>query len=77
MVTNFETEGGVVTRGATYAKMLDHLREARDCAAVLGHLHKTEDTEWDNLLAKGWYGVAEMIKLIEEKITQLAMRKMQ
>lgn len=77
MVTKFETEGGVVTRGMTYAKMLDHLREARDCAYVLGHLHQTEGSDMDALLAKGWRGVGEMLQLVEHKITQMAMRKMQ
>jgi hypothetical protein len=76
MVTKFETEGGVVTRGMTYAKMLDHLREARDCAYTLAHLHQTEGNEMDTLLAHGWRGVGEMLALIEAKITDMAMRKM-
>jgi hypothetical protein len=77
MATKFETSGGTVSRGLTYAKMLDHLREARDCAHVLGHLHHTEDNDMDKLLAKGWHGVGEMLALIERKITDMAMRKMQ
>ena len=76
MTTKFETEGGVVTRGMTYAKMLDHLREARDCSYIIAHLHQTEGNDMDTLLAHGWLGIGEMLKLVENKITQMAMRKM-
>lgn len=76
-MSKYETLGGVVTRGETYAKLMDHLREAQDCCAVLSHLHNTEDNEADKLLARGWLGVAEMFRLVQHKVTQMAMGKLQ
>lgn len=73
----YETLGGQVTRGETYAKMLDHMRELQDCAAVMAHLHNTEGNDMDKLLAKGWLGISEMFRLIEHKVTALAMGKLQ
>ena len=72
----YETIGGQVTRGETYAKLMDHLREAQECACVLAHLHNTEDNDMDKLLAKGWLGVAEMFRLTQHKITLMAMKRM-
>jgi hypothetical protein len=75
-ITKFETEGGLVTRGITYAKMLDQFRELQDTILTMGHLHQTEDNDMDRLLAQGWRGVAEMLRMIEHKVTEMAMRKM-
>jgi len=72
----YETIGGQVTRGETYAKLMDHLREAQECACVLSHLHNTEGNDMDKLLAKGWLGVAEMFRVTQLKITQMAMKRM-
>ncbi len=72
----YETIGGQVTRGETYAKLMDHLREAQECACVLAHLHNTEDNDMDKLLAGGWLGVAEMFRLAQDTVTQLAMKRM-
>ncbi len=72
----YETIGGQVTRGETYAKLMDHLREAQECACVLAHLHNTEDNDMDKLLARGWLGVAEMFRLAQDKVTKLAMKRM-
>lgn len=77
MVTNFSTTGGVVTKGDTYAKMMWHLREAEDCAYVLGHLHQTENTPKDAALAMGWRTVGENLKLMAKFITQLSKRGLQ
>jgi hypothetical protein len=69
----YETVGGQVTRGETYAKLMDHLREAQECAAVLAHLHNTEGNDMDKLLAHGWLGIAEHFRLVQHKVTQMAM----
>src|SRR5882757_10669418 len=66
MVTNFSTKGGLVTRSETFIKLLHHLDEARDCAAVIAHLHKTEDSDKDRVLAMGWLAVAELLKRMRE-----------
>lgn len=76
-VTNFSTIGGQVTRGETYMKLLDHLREAQDCCATLSHLHNTEDNDMDKLLARGWLGVAEMMRMMQHKVTEMAQNKLQ
>ena len=73
----YETVAGQVTRGETYAKLMDHLREIQECAAVMAHLHNTEGNDADQLIAKGWLGVAELFRMIQHKVTDLAMRKMQ
>ena len=76
MTTNFSTKGGLVTRSDTYVKLLHHLDEARDCAAVIAHLHRTEDTDKDRVMAMGWLAVAGMMKHMREKVTELAMGKL-
>ena len=77
MTTNFSTIGGVVTRGETFTKLLHHLDEARDMAATLAHLHQTEGNKMDELLAKGWLGVAELLKIQRKHIVNLAKGAMQ
>jgi hypothetical protein len=67
----------VPTRGETYSKLLHHIREAQDQAAIMAHLHNTEANDMDRLLAKGWLGVEEMLKLFAHQVTQLAMNKLQ
>jgi hypothetical protein len=76
MVTNFETVGGVVTKGMTYAKLLDHLREVQECCYTMAHLHRTEDTDKDAALAGMWLAAGEAFKVHQQKITQMAMGRM-
>lgn len=73
----FPTLGGVVTRGETYAKLMHHINESQNLAAVLAHLHQTEGTDMDRLLAKGWLGVSELFRVTGKKVTALAMNKLQ
>ena len=77
MVTNFDTRGGMVTKGETYSKMMWHLREAEDCAYVISHLHQTEGNKKDELLAMGWRTISENLKMMQRFITNLAQRRMQ
>jgi hypothetical protein len=71
------TIGGQATRGETFAKLIHHLREAQDMAAVMAHLHNTEGNDMDKLLAKGWLGIESLIKRMTEQVTKLAMKRMQ
>ena len=71
------TVGGNVSRGEVFAKLLDHLREAQDCAALMSHLHNTEGNDMDKVLAKGWLGVQELLSRQCIQITKLAMNKLQ
>lgn len=76
-MSNLPTIGGVVTRGEVFSKLLHHLDETQDMCATMAHLHRTEDTEQDRLLAHGWLGMAELIKRMRFQIVELAKRRMQ
>lgn len=76
-MSKYETTAGIPTRGGTFAKLIDHIREAQDCAAMLSHLHNTEDNEMDKLMARGWLGVEELLKRLAHDVTELAKRNMQ
>jgi hypothetical protein len=71
MTTSFSTAGGHVTRSETYTKLIHHLDEARDCAAVLSHLYNTEDDAKAKLLARAWLQVSEQFKGIRWRLTEL------
>ena len=77
MTSKYSTFGGHVTRGEAYTKLMWHLREAADQAAVLSHLHNTEVSELDKLSAKGWLGVHELLMRMIAQITKLAANKFQ
>lgn len=64
---------GVPTSGEKFSELINHLREAQSVAATLGHLEKMNNQD---LLAKGWFGVSEMMDVLVKKVTDLAMRKM-
>lgn len=76
-MSKYSTIGGQVTRGEAFAKLLHHLNEAADQAAVISHLHNTEGSQMEMLMAKGWLGVHEMLLLIRNKITEMAKNKFQ
>ncbi len=71
MTTSFSTRGGTVTTAETYSKLIHHLDEARDCAAVLSHLYNTEDDTRSRLKARGWFAVAEQFKQMRHTLTEL------
>lgn len=73
----FSTLGGVATKDEAYRKLMHHLSEAENQALVIGHFHKTEASNMDLLLAKGWYGVGEMLHNAREQIRRLAANRMQ
>jgi hypothetical protein len=71
----FSTFAGVATRDEAYRKLMHHLEEAENQANVIGHLTNTETG--GGLLAKGWYGIGEMLHNARKQIMHLAMRRMQ
>lgn len=75
-MSKYETLQGIPTRGLTYSKLCDHLREAEDCANMMSHLHNTEGNDADKLLAKGWLGVGELLQRLNHQVTELAKRNM-
>ena len=66
----------IPTKGEEFAKLIEYLRKAQECCAMIAHLHAEAD-QVDRLLAKGWLGVEEMLKMIVHHITKLATRKLQ
>ena len=76
-MSKYSTFGGVPTRGEAYSKLMHHLHEAVDQAAVLSHLHNTEDSPMDKVMAKGWLGISELLLRMIAQITKLAMAKFQ
>jgi hypothetical protein len=76
-MSKYSTIGGQVTRGEAFSKLLHHLNEAADQAAVLSHLHNTETSKMEELTAKGWLAVHEMLLLVRNQITKLAANKFQ
>lgn len=72
----YDTIGGLPTPGLMYAKLLDHLREAQDCAAMLAHLQRTEDGVKDAALANGWLAIAELFRRTEITVTKLAQGRL-
>lgn len=77
MTSKYNTSGGVPTRGDAYAKMMWHLSEAADQAAMISHLYNTEDSQMDKLVAKGWLGVHELLLRMITQVTKLAANKFQ
>jgi hypothetical protein len=66
----------VPTRSETYLRLMNSIRECQDAAAVMSHLHNTEDTLKDKALARGWLAVSEMFKIIQGRIIELAQGKL-
>ena len=66
----------IPTRGETYSKLIEHIRMAEENAAMMAHLHNTEDTDKDRLLAKGWLTVSEAFRLMAIKVTHLAQGRL-
>lgn len=72
---HYETIGGLPSRGITFAKLVDHLREAQECCALLGHLHNTENNSRDKLIGQGWLLVAELLRKMQHQVTSMAQGK--
>lgn len=67
----------VPTHGEQYSKLMEHLRLAQEDAAMLAHLYRAHGTPKDRILADGWLTVSEGMKLMQHRVTQLAMGKLQ
>jgi hypothetical protein len=73
----FSTIGGVATKDEAYRKLQHHLEEAQNQCLVIGHFFNTEDDNRSKLLAKGWYGVGEMIEMMRRQVREIMMRRQQ
>lgn len=76
-MSKYETAAGIVTRGECFAKILHLIDELRDQCLVMSHLHMTEDSAADLLMAKGWRGIEEMLQMLRKQIVELAKRRLQ
>lgn len=77
MTESYGRIGGVATKDEAYRLLTHHLQEAQSQCHVIGHLFNTEDDNRSRLLAKGWHGVAEMLKMVEVQVREIMMGKMQ
>ena len=77
MTRHYETIAGVVTRGETFAKLTDHLREAEECCYIIAHLHATEDGHSDPVHATGWRAAGQMLAQVRAKVTIFAQKRLQ
>jgi len=77
MSAPFSTLGGIATKDEAYRKLQHHLQEGQNQCHVIGHLFNTEDDARSKLMAKGWHGVAEMLKMVEIQVREIMMGKMQ
>ncbi len=76
-MSKYETIGGHVTRGETFAKIIDLIDQLRDQCAVMAHLHRAEDGARDDLLATGWLGIAELFAVVRRRVVELAQGRLQ
>ena len=65
------------SRGEVFSKLLHHVREAQDQAAMMSHLHNTEDNAADKAAARGWFIVSEQLKKFVYTVTEMAKRGFQ
>jgi len=72
----YETSAGLPTRGLTYAKLLENLRECQELTAMMAHLVKAEGTVADEALGNGWIVISELLKRLTDKVTAMTMHKL-
>lgn len=76
-MSKYATTAGIPTRGDAYSKLIYHLEEAADQAAVLSHIHNTEDVPVDKLYAASWLKVHEGLLTFRNNVINLAKNKSQ
>ena len=76
-MSKYETLAGHVTRGETFSKLLYHLDELTDQAAVMAHLHNTEDSAKDAALSNGWRAIVAAMQLMRRTIINLSKGSVQ
>jgi len=65
---------GVPTTGEAYSQLMEHLRKAQECSAMLAHLYRAQDDK--PRVANQWLQVSEGFKKMQYTLTQLAMGKL-
>lgn len=64
----------VPSKGEEFAKLIEYLRKAQESAAMLAHLNNADGDKMGALLARGWLGVEEMLKMTVHNVTKLATK---
>lgn len=64
----------VPTAGETYTKLMEHLREVQEGAAIMAHLANAND---HRDIAQMWLKVSENFRNIQHSITMLAKKGLQ
>ena len=71
---SYQTTAGLPTEGDTFTKLMDALRTAQDCAALLSHLTGLNGAAGTSY---GWLQISERLKLTQQVVTSIAIGKMQ
>lgn len=66
----------VPSRGEVFSKLIEHMREAQSCSAMMAHLHNTEGNDADKQLARGWLIIEDLIKKMIHKLTLLGQGRL-
>lgn len=66
----------VPSRSEVFAKMVDLIDQQIACAAMMAHLHQTEDGAKDQKLALGWLMTSEMFKQVRHKVVLLGQGRL-
>lgn len=68
----YETIGGQASEAMTYGALVEHLKLAAECAMVLGHLRKANDS--DPIIGTGFLGIGQLLEKTCVQVTQLATK---
>lgn len=64
------------TRGEEYTKVIEHLIKAQESCNMLAHLENAQGNT-GTLIAKGWLGIAELLRKMQHQVIQIAKGKLQ
>ena len=65
----------VPTEAEVYTQMMEHLRNAQECAATISHLTGLNSAK--QATTRGWLVVSEQLKAMQRAITAIAVGKLQ
>lgn len=68
----YETVGGQASEAITYSRLIEHLKLAAECAMVLGHLRKANDS--DPIIGTGFLAIGQLLEKVCDQVTQLATK---
>ena len=67
----YQTSSGLPTRGLVFAELIEAMRQVETCCALLAHIHQTEASAKDKVLAMAWLSIAELMRKLVIKVTAL------